>query len=320
MKASTILLFILLTGCCFMLGQEESDTLDIDYIYAPNIFNDSFSVEESWEIHKEAYIKQLKAKGLKDDEIEKSMVTYEKDLKEFTALVKEQHRLATIQRQKASEQRILAEMARKEADEIRKQADLLRKEADELRQQAEIIRKNSSERRVKDEILREKVDELRKLADVQRQKAEEQRRLAEIQRLKAEEQRNIIQEWRKNVENILDKNITLSKQSENSEPIIFEVTSKKTLHIGLRAQISSGYALIEVYNPKGVKETELELDHKSKSGSIDHSDFSKSTTGSLDKTISDAEIGEWQIKISSQKADARLVISVAQYTKPTIDE
>lgn len=320
MKKSIILLFILLASSNFIFSQVTQDTLSVNYIYAPNNFNNGFSAEESWEIHKAAYIKQQKAKGLTDDEIKKSMVTYEKEKKEFIARVKEQHRLAEIQRKKAAKQRELAEIERMKANEQRKLAVIQRQKANELRKLAVLERKKADEQRKKGSIQREKANELRKQANIERAKADKQRKLAEIQRVKAEELRKKAQEWRKNTKNILIKNITLSNQSNNSKPIIFKVTSKTTLRIGIRAHISSGNTLIEIYNPNGVKEAELSLDHKTESRSINQSDFSKSTSGSLDKTISYAEVGDWQIKISSQKAEGTVAMSVAQYKKITMND
>ena len=320
MKTNTILLFILLASSNFMFSQVAQDSLSVNHIYAPNHFNHSFSAEESWEIHKAAYIKQLKSKGLTDNEIKRSMATYEKDKEEFITRVKEQHRLAAIQRKKADELRKQADIVRKEANELRKQADIVRKDADELRKQADIVRKKADKQREKGAIQRAKADELRKQADIQRAKADEQRKLAEIQRVKAEELRKKTQEWRKNAENILIKNITLTNQSNNSKPIIFKVTSKTTLRIGIRAHISSGTTLIEIYNPKGIKEGELSLNFKSKSGSNEEKEGLEYTSGALDKTISGAEVGKWQIKISSQKSEGTVAMSVAQYIKPTMDE
>jgi len=181
------------------------------------------------------------------------------------------------------------------------------------------VRNNAEKQREKSAIQREKADELRKQAEIQRAKAEEQRKLADIQRAKADKQREKADEWRNSFENILLKNISLSNQQNNSKPIIFKVTSKTTLRFGIRANISSGNTLIEIYNPKGVKEGELSLEHKSNSASMGN-DYLKYTSGALDKTISGAEVGEWQIKITSQKSEGTVAMSVAQYIKPTVDE
>ena len=341
MKKHTILLFILLVSSNIIFSQVVQDSLSVNYIYAPNYYNDSFSAEESWEIHKAAYIKQLKAKGLTDDEIKKSMVTYEKDKEEFITRVKEQQRLAEIQRKKAAEQRKLADVQRVKAEEQRKLADIQRKKAEEQRlkaeaqrKQADILRKQADEQRAKDEtqrknavalrkqadIQRAKADEQRKLADIEREKAEKQRKLADIQRAKADEQRKKADAWRKNFKNILTKNVTLSNPSNSNAPIKFNVTSKTTLRIGIRASINSGSTLIEIYNPNGVREGELLLEHKYKSASGKDNDFLKYTSGALDKTISGAEAGEWQIKISPKKSEGTVALSVAQYINPTVDE
>jgi len=294
--------------------------LDINYIYAPNHYHHSFSAEESWDIHKAAYIKQLKSKGVTGEEFKKSMITYEKEKEAFIARVKERHRLAKIQREKAAKQRALAAIERKKAVEQRKLAAIQRKKAEELRKLAEIERKKAEIQRGESAILREKANELRRQAAIARAKADEQRKLAEIQRRKAEEQRKKIQAWRKNAENILIKNITLTGQSNHNEPIIFEVTSKTTLRIGIRAHISSGTTLIEIYNPQGIKEGELSLNFESAFGPNEEREGPEYTSGALDKTILGAKAGKWQIKISSQESGGNVAISVAQYIKPTLDE
>ena len=319
MKKCVILFLTILIYNCFMFGQEKKDSLDINYIYAPQLY-DNLSAEESWEIYKTAYIKKLKIKGLTDDEIKKSLINYEKQKEEYIAEVKEKLRLATIEREKAEAQRKLAAIERKKANKLRKLADIQRKKADELRKLADMERKKADEKRAKDTIQREKADRLRKQADIERAKAEERRKLAEIQRAKAEEQRKKAQEWRKNAENILIKNITLSNQSI-SQPIFFQVTSKTTLRIGIRAHISSGATLIEIYNPKGIKQGEMSLNFKPKSSSNNKSEDLEYTSGALDKTILDAEAGEWYIKIlPNKKSEGYVAMSVAQEIKSPLDE
>jgi len=265
MKKSAFLLLILLVNSAFAFSQIKKDSLEVNYIYPPNPPNppnlyDGFTPKESWDIHKAAYIKQLKAKGVTEEEFKKSLIDYENQKEEFLARVKEQQRIAELQRKKDAEQR--------EKDAIQREKDAIQREKDAT------------------------------------------------ERAKADEQREKSQEWRKNAEDILIKNIALSNQSSGSQPITFNVTSKTTLYVGIRAHINSGSTLIEIYNPKGVKEGELSLKFKSKSDS----NKEENTSGALDKTIANAEVGEWQIKISSQKADGSVAMSVAQYIKPTMDE
>ena len=182
MKTSTILLFISIACSNLLFSQVTKDTMDINTIYAPSNFNGIFSEKESWENHKAAYLNKLKAQGLTDSEIKRSMVKYEKDKKEFIAKIKEQHKLAEIQRKKAAEQRELAEIERKKANVQRLKADELRKLVDTEREKAEELRGQAA-------IQRRQADELRKQADLERVKTDEQRKLSEIQRKKAEDQR-----------------------------------------------------------------------------------------------------------------------------------
>lgn len=367
MKKSLILLFILFASNSFLFCQVKKDSLGGNYIHLQ--FFDSFSPEEGWEIHKQAYLKQLKAEGLTANEIEKKITIYEKQKEQFIAQVYEQRRLADIQIKKADEQRKLADIQRAKADEQRKEADAQRKKADEQRMQADMLRKKADEQRAQAaeqrkqadilrkqadqngaerSIQREEAEKLRKQADIQREKAEEQRKqadtqmakadeqrkeadthrakaneqrkLADIQRAKADEQRKKAEEWRNSFKDILSEKITLSNKSVNIKPILFKVNRKTALLFNIVGKVSSGITLIEIFNPNGEKEGELSLEHKTKSQLTEENEFFKSTSGVLNKTISDSEVGEWQIKISSQKSEGTVNISVAQYVKPTVDE
>jgi hypothetical protein len=320
MKTNTILLFIFLASSNLMSGQVGQDSIRINYRYDSSHVNENFSAEEIWGIHKTAYIKQLKSKGLTDEEIKRHLVIYEKNKEDFITQVNKNQRLAAIQRQKATEQRAIARTARQEAEKMRKQADVLRKKADELRKQAEeqreknlIQRDKARDFRKQAEVERAKADKLRELAKIERAKADKLRELAKIQRAKAEQQRQNLQERRTNSKTLLTKNITLAKDSNTNQPISFKVASKTALRIDIRAQINSGYTLIEIYNPKGVKEGELSLDSKSTSNSNTYR--SKNTSAALDKTITGAEVGDWQIKISSKGSKGTVAISVAQDIK-----
>src|SRR5690554_3692422 len=292
MKKSISLLLILFVSNTLVFCQVNKDSLAVNYIYLPNLI-DGFTPKESWDIHKEAYMKQLTAKGLTEKEFEKRLKAYEKQKDTFLAKVVKQQKIAEAERKKADEQRAKDAIQRAKADALRKQA----------------------------EIQRRKADELRKLADIERAKADKQRAKDAIERAKADEQRKKSQEWRKSAENILIKNIALSNRSnDSSQPIIINVASKTTLYIGIRADISSGSTSIEIYNPKGVKEGELSLRHQSESSSNKDNKEPEYTSGAFDRTIINAEVGTWQIKISSLKAEGNVAMSVAQYIKPTINE
>jgi|GEM_PF-1741454 len=322
MKKSAFLLSFLLVCSSFMFCQVKKDSIEVINTYPPQSYGNSydhFSPEESWEIHKAAYIKQLKSKGLTGDEFKRSMITYEKDKEEFIARVKEQHRLAAIQREKDANQRAKDAIQReKDAEERAKHAIQRKKDAEERAKHA-IQREKDAEERAKHAIQRKKDAEERAKHAIQREKDAEQRAKDAIKREMAEAQRKKSQEWRNNAENILIENIPLSKKI-SIKSIPFNVTSKTTLRIGIRAHISSGTTLIEIYNPEGIKEGELSLEHKSKPTSSADNEFLKKTSGALDKTISGAEVGEWQIKISSKKSEGTVAMSVAQYIKPTMDE
>ena len=331
-KNITILLFSFFISNSFMFCQVANDSLGGNFIYPE--FNDDFSAEESWQIHKEAYIKQLNDENLSPSEIQNKIAAYEKQKNKFIKNIVEQRKKAAIQRQKAEkfraqaeEQRKKADVQRKKAEEFREdaeaqrnQADLLRKLAEEYKSLNEVQSKQAEEQRKKADVYRLKAEEQRKKADVHRLKAEQQRELADIQRQKAEKFRDEAEKWRNSFEYILIKDITISSQSANIKPIIVKIDKKATLRFNINGKISSGTTIVEIYNPSGSKEGELSLEHNTDASLTDKNDLIDFTSGSLNKTISNADIGDWQIKIVSKKSEGNVKLSVAYFIKPVMDE
>ena len=300
MKSRAILLLLgLIISSSSVFSQVSKDTLRVDYIYPQ--FHGYFSPEESWQIHKEAYKKQLEAKGLSDNEINKKMQEYEKQKEEF------------IEKIIAEKQRQLAEIQRQQADEQRKQADVQRQEAEKQRQLAEIQRQQADE-------LMNQADVQRQEAEKQRQKADEQRKEAETQRKIADEQRKIVEEWRNSIKNLLNENFTMSGEDSKIKSVKIKITNKNALFFNINGDINSGNVLIEILNPNGKKEGELSLEHRKVSTPKTETMLSGNTSGSLNKTINSPEIGDWLVKITPEKSNGNINISVAQYIKPTIDE
>ena len=291
MKTRAILFIsILFTSSCYILSQQPNDTLKEDNVYPQ--FYEYFSVEESWQIHKEAYKKKLEDMGLSEDEITKKMLEYENQKEEFIEKIKEQRLLAEKERQ-------LAEIQRKKAEEQRQLAEIQRQEADEQRKQ---------------------VEAQREIAEEQQRMAEEQRKLAEVQRELAEEQRKLAEEWRNSVINLYDADLTISDNDSKSKSINIKITEKHTLFFNINGSIKSGNVLIEILNPDGKREGELSLQHPKESVQKTDTNFSEGTSGSINKTINAPEIGEWTVKITPIKSIGNIHISVAQYIKPTKNE
>jgi DNA polymerase III alpha subunit (gram-positive type) len=318
MKSSLIILIVLLTSCGLLNAQENKNSSGGNFIYPQ--FHENFSAEESWEIHKQAYQKQLKAAGLSESEIQKKLIDYENEKKLFIEKVKKQSEEAALQRKEA-------EILRKQAEEQRKQADILRKQAEIQRQQAEEMRKQAEQARNESALEREKAEEQRKqamaqkeIAEKQREVAAEQRKVAEEMRKLAEIQRKKAEEIRNSFENILTKNLEISKSSTKIDPITINIEKKTTIYFSVHSRLNSGNILIEIFNPKGGKEAELSLEHKQKSGVVIADDFSKYTNGSINKTIADADAGDWQIKITPKQSEGNVNISVGRYIKPATDE
>ncbi len=325
MKKSTILLFVLFLSTGSLFCQVAKDSLTDNFINP--VFYDRMSPEESWKIHKEAYVKQLKSDGLKANEIENKITLYDKQKKEFLENIIKQKKLAALQRKEAEKLRVQAEIQRKQADVQSQKAERLREQADEQRKQADILRLQAEENRSQNTLRKEQIEALRKQAATQRQDAEKlrdeakkQMKEANILRKEAEVQRMKAEEWRNSFETIFTKKITFSSQSTNSKPIIIKVDKKTPLLFNITARISSGNTLIEIFNPNGEKKGELSLEYIAKSNINGDDEFLKSTTAALNKTISDPGVGDWQIKISSTKSKGTATISVAQYKKPIMDE
>ncbi len=289
-KRAMLSLLGLIISSSFVFSQVSKDTLGNNFIYPQ--FYGYFSAEESWQIHKDAFKRQLESEGLTIKEIEKKLIEYEGKKEELIEKIKQQRKQADIQRRKADEQRKQADIQRQKADEQRKQAD----------------------------ILRQKADEQRKLAEIQRQKADEQIKQADILRQKADEQRKRAEEWRNSFEKLFSENYVFSPEKSQTKSVTIKVDKKNTLFFSIRGYVNSGNTLIEILDPDGKKEGELSLEHTNKLDLGKDDKLSNSTSGSLNKTITNPEIGDWSIRISPKDSKGNVNISVAQYIKQTIDE
>ena len=150
MKKIAIFSLINLLISSSIFCQVSKDTLGQNNIY-PEFYH-TFSAEESWQIHKEAFKRKLGAKGFSKREIRTKMREYEKKKKEFSKNIEEQRKLAEkqmqiaeIQREKASEQLKLAETYRQKAEKLRQLAEIQRLKAEEQRKNAKEHRKNIKE-------------------------------------------------------------------------------------------------------------------------------------------------------------------------------
>ena len=319
MKNRAILLLLgLLIISSFVFSQASKDTVQESSIYPQ--FHGAFSVDESWQIHKEAYKKQIIAEGLSEKEVNQKMQEYEKQKEEFLERVKEQKEvakkqrlIAEVQRQKAKEQRKLAKVQRQKAHEQRKLAQIQRQESKKHRQKA-------NEQRKLADIQREKSKEQRKLAAVQREKAGVQRKEAAKQRKIADEQRKKAVELRKSIKKLKNENFNMTGKDSKIKSVEIVVSKKNTLFFNIDGDINSGKVLIEIFNPKGKKEGDLSLEHQKESVFKRKNKFTGSTSGSLNKTINTPEIGTWLVKVTPEKTKGNISISVAQFEKPTADE
>ncbi len=162
----------------------------------------------------------------------------------------------------------------------------------------------------------------KRLVSYEKEKAEyiaqviENLRLAEIKRHKGAELREKGAEirrradaWRKSYELLITKNITLSEDKDNIEPISFELDSETTISFGVRAHISLGTVQLLLYNPDGKIEVELNLEYDPENASKD-GDMNFSS-GSLDKIIAGAKAGRWQVIIIPENATGSIAFSVS---------
>jgi hypothetical protein len=325
MKTRAILLLLgLLISSSSAFSQEPKDSLQ-KYSFYPSA--DYFSPDESWNIHKEAYRKQLKADGLSEAEINEKMKENEKKKDEFVQnilkqreLARKQMRLAEIQRQQAEEQRKLAAVEREEMEKQMKLARDQSQLAEKQRKLSEGNRQDIESQRKLVEDQRQLADEQKKLAAAHRQEAEKQReladkqmKLADNQRKVAEEQRKNGEEWRNNLKNLLNESFTISDKDSKSISAKIRVTEKSALFFNVNSEINSGNVLIEIFNPSGKKEGELSLEHSNaQKGQINQT---ANTTGSLNKTINSPETGDWSVKITPERSAGNVNISVAQHIK-----
>ena len=110
MRSKAILLLLgLMISSSFVFGQIPLDALQKDSIL-PQL-KSYFSAKQSWQISKEAYKRQLEAKGLSENEIEQKILEFEKTkpaiiekIKKQLKMVEKQMELSGVQRKTAEEE------------------------------------------------------------------------------------------------------------------------------------------------------------------------------------------------------------------------
>ncbi|MGB3590196.1 MAG: hypothetical protein WBA16_00790 [Nonlabens sp.] len=305
----TILTVLLVMGSLQLaLGQVVNDTINESNTYPPQQY-ENLTPKESWELHKAAYIKQLKSENLSSTEYEKRMQQYEANKQEFFQKVGQQQKLASKLRKTAAKQRKKAAAAREVAARHRALADLQRNRAEELSKQAEVRRSKASEQR-------ERATELRKQAESLRTRSKELRKLAAAQRAIAEQERQREQAWRKNATVLLDEQIQFTK-SKQDERYSFKVVNRNTLKIEVSSRINKGKHDVEIFDPSGKKVGELNLNLagvESQKATASSSGSSQ-TNGQLDKTIENPALGTWTVKSKARAVQGRATIRIAQLKK-----
>ncbi|MEM9052069.1 MAG: hypothetical protein AAGC47_08480 [Bacteroidota bacterium] len=301
-KTVHIIFLILLGLGQVLLAQEGKDSLNDKSIYAPFPY-DALTPEESWDIYRTAFVKKLEKKGATQEEIDERLAVYEEVKAEYIARVQEDLRLAEIYRMEA-------DMHREKADMQRAMHELQRQEAAEMRELQELERLKAAELREWAEMQRMEEAELRRFHDIQRKEAEQMRRLAAVEREKANELRRQAEKMWKDFRPLLTKNVQLSKNVKELEPITFEIRSETTLTLGVRSHLSSGSAKLVMYNPEGKVEAELNLEHDEKRSKKDGE--MSYTSGSLDKKITGLKAGIYNVLITPKNAEGYIAFSVSE--------
>ncbi|MCL3782113.1 hypothetical protein EMN47_17125 [Prolixibacteraceae bacterium JC049] len=282
-KGTILLLFGLLLSSHFVFSQAHKDTIETN-IVIPHLHG-TFSIEDSWEIHREAYLKQLEARKLSKKEIEKKLKEYDKQREKFVEQL-EKHR------EQVEEHRRLMEEHRKKVDAHRKE-----------------IEKH-----------RDRVEKQRELVEKHRDIFEKHRKLIEAQREQVRKHREIARNKQEFVHNLCNKEVELSGKKSFSKTIDISIENSEAIHFVITSKIKSGEVLVEIFDPKGKKEGELSLEHQ-KLGVISKAMNTFSTTsGSLNKTANSPKSGNWKVKISSKKANGYVRVMVAEAAKTTMDK
>jgi len=174
------------------------------------------------------------------------------------------------------------------------------------------------------------VEKQMELSGIQRKTAEEElqrfikqwgsgefeRQMADLQRSTAELQQKIGKEYSTSTKSIFNKSITISGNNSKTKIVKVKVTKSNTLFFNVSGEINSGNVLIEILDPKGQKQGELSLEHHKSSTRKTGQIFSNKNSGSVNNINDAPETGDWVVKITPNKSNGHIHISVAQYTKP----
>lgn len=152
-RAILLLLVGLMISSSFAFGQALKDTLQKDSIHAPVIpkapappqFKNYFSAEQSWQISKEAYEKQLKAMGLSEKEIDQKVQEFEKQKPALMERIKVEMKMVGKQLQLSEYQRKMAEKQIQEVTKELKSAEFQKKMAEVQRKLSGKLQKMAGE-------------------------------------------------------------------------------------------------------------------------------------------------------------------------------
>ena len=303
MKSKIFLSVLFIALWCNTNAQTVKDTIASSNIYPS--FTGTFSAGESWEIHKAAYLKQLKSQNLSQAEIDQRMKAYDQKKEEFIE--------RSLQlRKKAEELRANAEVQRKQAEVQRQAAEEMRRAANKERKNAEVLRKQAEQHRKQIMAEQRNARELQLMAEKQRIKAEGMRKQAELLRKKAEK-------IRKSMEVVATDNISITEASID-KPIYFKLAADSRIHINLSGSLKAGKAEMELIDPDGKTEANLIIDYAESEKSSDELTIVSSKGGSISKTIDLAQKGKWQLKISTYNASGDLRYSIVRYKEDYKDE
>lgn len=259
--------------------KEECAISHRDYTY--------FSPQESWEINREAYQKQLVSEGLNAKEVEVKLGMFDEIKVVLVGQVNLKIKEASLLNDHSEMLMRQAEIRIMDAQIFKKKIELLKldsgsstKEINQLQAKADELMEQAKQSLAESKALKKKSDSLMDTAD-------RQKKTGSV--------------FMNNWEIFFQEVILLSPERSKKRTIEVNVDKRKSVVFRVVGSIEAGSCLIEIFDPNNKKEGEVLLnytDKKATGGNKKSDACDKKASGGFTKTIDHPKAGTWHIKVT----------------------
>ena len=105
--------------------------------------------------------------------------------------------------------------------------------------------------------------------------------------------------------NVFATTVVLTGDSKNKEVVVKVEKEVPSLSLSINGEVRSGNVNVGIYDPKGKKQGSFSIENENNKDG-------ETVNGSLNKNLSSPMIGDWKVKIESDKAKGNVIVTSIQ--------